>query len=316
VQRITGRAPCFAGSGNHAKEPVAHASDGRIGKGLLSHRRHHRTENRVLGLLRSNVFGPLVQSEDESHDANFARQISLAFFLLNFPCGGLKFAETKTIMPDKNSDLHGFAPDHCRLALLLIDVINDLEFPEGEQILPDALEMAKNIAALKKRVQELKIPVVYVNDNFGRWQSDFRGVVEHCLHDGVLGQPLAELLAPAENDYFVLKPKHSGFFSSTLDILLDYLQVKTVILTGLAGNICVLFTANDAYMRDFNLVVPSDCVASNTDAENRHALEQMARVLKADTRASTKIDLKQLLKPERDEEEKAKPETPEFAATD
>jgi nicotinamidase-related amidase len=195
----------------------------------------------------------------------------------------------------KNKDLHGFAPDHSPVALLLIDVINDLEFPEGEQIFQAALDMARHIAALKKRAHALHIPVLYVNDNFGRWQSDFRGVVEHCLRDGVRGQPIAELLQPDEEDYFVLKPKHSGFFSSNLDILLDYLQTKTVILTGIAGNICVLFTANDAYMRDFNLIVPSDCTASNTNAENRHALEQMAKVLKADTRPSREIDLKKLL---------------------
>ena len=197
-------------------------------------------------------------------------------------------------MPEKNSDLHGSAPDHCAVALLLIDVINDLEWEGAEQIFADALAMAERIAGLKKRAQELKIPVIYVNDNFGKWQSDFRGVVEHCLHDGVLGQPLAELLAPGENDYFVLKPKHSGFFSSTLDILLDYLQVKTVILTGIAGNICVLFTANDAYMRDFNLIVPADCVASNTAEENLYALQQMERVLKADISVSSKIELKNL----------------------
>ena len=96
-------------------------------------------------------------------------------------------------------------------------------------------------------------------------------------------------MRPDEDDYFVLKPKHSGFFSTTLDILLDHLQVDTVILTGIAANICVLFTANDAYMRDFFLMVPEDCVASNTEEENRHALEQMRAVIKADTRPSTKL---------------------------
>ena len=111
---------------------------------------------------------------------------------------------------------------------------------------------------------------MYVNDNFGRWQSDFRGVVEHCLHDGVLGEPLAKLLALEEKDSFVLNTKYSAFFSTTLDVLLEYLQAKTLILTGLAGNICVLFTANDAYMRDCNLIVPEDCIASNTPEENAH----------------------------------------------
>jgi nicotinamidase-related amidase len=197
-------------------------------------------------------------------------------------------------MPSKNEDLHGNVPDKSSLALLLIDVINDLEFPEGEQLLEHALPMADRIADLAGRARRSKVPVIYVNDNFGRWQSNFHSQIEHCLQDGVRGRPLVEKLRPEEEDYFVLKPKHSGFFSTTLDILLDYLRVKTVILTGVAANICVLFTANDAYMRDFHLVVPDDCVASNTPDENRHALDEMAKVLKADTRPSTGLDLEAL----------------------
>jgi nicotinamidase-related amidase len=197
-------------------------------------------------------------------------------------------------MPAKNEDLHGNAPDKSAVALLLIDVINDLEFPEGEQLLKFALPMAQRIAELKRRAHQERVPVIYVNDNFGRWRSDFSAQVEHCLEDGVCGKPIAELLRPDEKDYFVLKPKHSGFFSSALDILLRYLEVKVVILTGIAANICVLFTANDAYMRDLHLVVPSDCVASNTEEDNRYALEQMRVVLKADTRPSTELSLKKL----------------------
>ena len=192
-------------------------------------------------------------------------------------------------MPGKNEDLHGNAPDKADVALLLIDVINDLEFPEGDQLLRHALQMARQIAALKERAKRARVPAIYVNDNFGRWRSDFNAQIEHCLEDGVRGQPVVELLRPNEEDYFILKPKHSGFFSTTLDTLLGYLEVRTLILSGLAANICVLFTANDAYMRDFNLMVPSDCVASNTDEENRHALEQMRVVLKADIRPSTEI---------------------------
>jgi nicotinamidase-related amidase len=192
-------------------------------------------------------------------------------------------------MPDKNRDLHGNAPDKSAVALLLIDVINDLEFPDGDQLLEHALPMARRIAALKERARGEGVPVIYVNDNFGRWRSDFTAQVEHCLEDGVRGRPIAELLRPGKDDYFVLKPKHSGFFSTTLDILLEYLGVRTVVLTGIATNICVLFTANDAYMRDFHLVVPRDCVASNTEAENRYALEQIRTVLKADIRASTEL---------------------------
>jgi nicotinamidase-related amidase len=191
-----------------------------------------------------------------------------------------------------STDLHGNAPDKAETALLLIDVINDLEFPEGDQLLEHAVPMARRIVVLKQRAREAGIPAIYVNDNFGRWRSNFRAQVEHCLNDGVRGQPVAEILGPADDDYFVLKPKHSGFYSTTLELLLEHLGARSLILTGVAGNICVLFTANDAYMRDYALFVPSDCVASNSAAENRNALDQMARFLKADIRPSTELDLR------------------------
>jgi nicotinamidase-related amidase len=77
----------------------------------------------------------------------------------------------------------------------------------------------------------------YVNDNFSRWRSDFAAQVRHCLDDNVRGRPIAELLQPDEEDYFVLKPKHSGFYSTCMEVLLSHLQVRRLILTGLAGNI-------------------------------------------------------------------------------
>jgi nicotinamidase-related amidase len=193
----------------------------------------------------------------------------------------------------KNDDLHGNAPDESEIALLLIDLINDLEFEGGEELLRHALPAASNIVRLKKRAQQAGVPVIYVNDNFGRWRSDFKKIVSHCLHDQVRGGPIAELLAPDENDYFVLKPKHSGFFSTTLDLLLQYLGVRTLVLTGIAGNNCVLFTANDAYLRDYELIVPSDCTASIRTEENEYALQQMEQVLKADIRPSTEVTFKQ-----------------------
>lgn len=197
-------------------------------------------------------------------------------------------------MPAKNEDLHGNVPDTSAVALLLIDVINDLEFEGGEDLLEHALPVAGRIADLKRRAKGAGIPVIYVNDNFGRWKSDLSSLFEHCSAEGVRGKPVVDLLRPDEEDYFVLKPKHSGFYSTTLDVLLDYLKVQTLILTGMAGNICVLFTANDAYMRDFHLVIPSDCVASNEAEENRHALATMERLLKADITPSTELRLEEL----------------------
>jgi nicotinamidase-related amidase len=198
-------------------------------------------------------------------------------------------------MPAKNEDLHGNVPDKSSVALLLIDVINDLEFNGGEELLRHALPMSKKLAELKRRAKEAGVPVIYVNDNFGKWQSDFKKILEHCLNDDVRGKPVVEALKPeVDDDYFVLKPKHSGFFSTTLDILLDYLGARTLVLTGLTGDICVLFTAHDAYMRDFNLVVPSDCIASQDTSDNDYTLRKLAGLMDADTRPSAEIDFREL----------------------
>ncbi|HET8782270.1 MAG TPA: isochorismatase family cysteine hydrolase [Pyrinomonadaceae bacterium] len=194
-------------------------------------------------------------------------------------------------MPVRSHDLHGSAPDKSAAALLLIDVINDFEFPDGEQLLRLALPAGRNIANLKRRAKDARIPAIYVNDNFGRWRSDFKKIVAHCREES-RGKPFVELLLPDEDDYFVLKPKNSGFYSTTLDLLLTHLGAKHLILTGIQGNNCVLFTANDAYMRDYKLIVPSDCTASNTEEENQHALAQMQNVLKADVSIAEELDLK------------------------
>src|SRR5258705_9456310 len=117
----------------------------------------------------------------------------------------------------RRSDLYGNATDKSEVALLLIDVINDLEFVGGKQLLPHALRMARAIAKLKARAKNNGVPVVYANDNFGRWRSDFPRLLRHCVEHGVRGEGVVKLLLPTDDDYFVLKPKHSGFFSTTLD---------------------------------------------------------------------------------------------------
>lgn len=175
------------------------------------------------------------------------------------------------------------------MVLLLIDVINDLDFPRGRQLLRLALPAVRRIVRLKKRAQEAGIPVIYANDNFGRWRSDFRQQVEHCRREGCLGREIARLLAPGAGDYFVLKPKHSGFFSTTLDILLRHLGAETLILAGFAGDICVLYTANDAHMHDYRIIVASDCVASETERGNANALAQMKKIPGAKVRRASDI---------------------------
>lgn len=192
-------------------------------------------------------------------------------------------------MPVKNHDLHGNAPETSPVALLIIDIISDFDFPDGDKLLENAKPVAENIAALRRKADKAKIPVLYINDNFGKWQSDFKNLLRHALSKSSKGNAIAARLKPRLKDYFVLKPKHSGFYSTTLDLLLEYLSAKTLILTGLTADICVLFTANDAYLRDFKIIVPRDCVAAVEEAEKEKALQYIERVLDADTRPSNEI---------------------------
>lgn len=197
-------------------------------------------------------------------------------------------------MPAKNDDLHGSVPETCPVALLIVDVINDMEFEGGEALFEQALPMADRLAAFASRAREAGVPVVYVNDNFGRWRSDFRALLDHCITGGTRGAPIAERLTPGKSDYVVLKPKHSAFFSTTLDTLLEYLHARTLIITGLTTDLCVLFTASDAHMRDFHLVVPEDCCAAQTAGNHRTAMELLERNFRADTRRSPDIDFHEL----------------------
>lgn len=174
-------------------------------------------------------------------------------------------------------------------ALLLIDVINDLDFPGGEKLLRAALPAARRIAALRARARLARVPVLYVNDNFGQWRSDFRRQVEHCLAPDCPGGAIAKMLEPADEDYFVLKPMHSGFYSTTLEVLLKRLGSRRLILAGFATDLCVLYTANDAYMRDHELAVPRDCVAAETPARSRFALEHIRNRLKAEISPSSRV---------------------------
>lgn len=199
-------------------------------------------------------------------------------------------------MPVRNKDLHGNVPDSSPVALVLIDVINDLEFDSGAELLRHALPMAARLASLKRRAKYAGIPVIYVNDNFGKWRSDLRQQLRHCLDDDVRGRPVVELLAPEEDDYFVLKPKHSGFFHTSLDLLLQYLEVETLIIAGIATDACVLATAVDAHMRDVRVIVPADCSAAPTAARHRQAIAHIERVLGAETTRSSGLRLGALVR--------------------
>jgi nicotinamidase-related amidase len=186
-------------------------------------------------------------------------------------------------------------PDKSKLVLIIIDMINDLEFEDGDKMLPFALDAARNIATFKEFLHKKSIPTIYVNDNFGKWRSDFRQLVKHVLEDNVRGEEVAKILHPKEEDYFVIKARHSGFFGTTLETLLQHLGAETLILAGLTADMCVQFTAQDAHMRQFNLIVPPDLVVCANQSNKRIALSQMAQACKAKTPLSNNINLEEYL---------------------
>ena len=182
-------------------------------------------------------------------------------------------------------------PDDSAAVLVVIDMISDFDFPGGDRLLDGALPAARRIAALVRRARACQVPVVYVNDNTGRWRSSLEEIWERCAAEDSPGRAICELLRPRDDDYFVLKPKHSGFYGTTLELLLSKLNAARLILTGVAGDTCVLMTAADAYLREFELIVPSDCCASSDPADNDRALEWMKRVLRARTPRAAAVRL-------------------------
>lgn len=176
------------------------------------------------------------------------------------------------------------------VALVLIDVINAFDFPGSGPLIRAAKTIAPNIERLAQNARETGAPVVYVNDNFGHWRSDFHATVAACVAPDRPARAVAERLRPVDGDYFVLKPQHSGFYGTPLELLLRHLRVHTVVLAGFATNICVVFTANDAHIRGLHVVVPRDAVAANTLALSRTSLEHVRVALGGTTPRARDVD--------------------------
>lgn len=187
-----------------------------------------------------------------------------------------------------NPDLHGAVPDASASALLILDMFSDFNFDDGLIAARRAAVTAKRIAALKVRACRAGVPALYVNDHLGRWRSDFTALFEYCAASS-RGCKIAELLKPEREDYRVLKPKHSAFFASPLESLLQHLGARRLILTGSTAQQCILFTAIDAYVRDYELCIPSDCIVSLSGKEKRFASYFFQTVLESDQRDSQRM---------------------------
>lgn len=173
-----------------------------------------------------------------------------------------------------------------RAALLIIDMINRFDFAGAARLIPRAARAARAILSLRAAADAADAPVIYVNDNFGQWHSERSALVEH-----VGDRLIVPEIAPRRGDYFIIKPQFSGFYATNLPVLLPKLGVTRLVLTGVATDICVLFTAGDAYMRDYALWVPEDAVAAETPERQEAALGIIGNQLGAETAATTQLSL-------------------------
>jgi nicotinamidase-related amidase len=172
-------------------------------------------------------------------------------------------------------------------ALLLVDFINPLDFPGGEHLAAPAVAAAHATAALKQRLGTEGVATIFANDNYGVWQSDFHTMVATCVGmEGPAGE-IARALYPQATDLTILKPRHSAFYASPLELLLREMQTRELVICGLATDICVQLTAMDAFLREYAVWVPADCTAAESERAKNASLAYMASVLKCDTSPST-----------------------------
>lgn len=181
--------------------------------------------------------------------------------------------------------------DEGGTVLLVIDMMSTWRFPDADKLLPAALRIAPAIARLKARCRRAGVPVVYANDNDGRWRSDWRRLRDEALAAGGDGAVIARQLNPDEDDYFVLKPMHSAFFATPMHMLLQHLGTRRLLLSGVASDQCVLVTAEMARMHGYDVTVPRDVVASQTAERERAAITHFERVLKLRTTPAGRLRL-------------------------
>lgn len=173
-----------------------------------------------------------------------------------------------------------------RQALVLVDFMNPLDFPGADDLAAEALDAARATARFKRALSAQGVPTIYANDNFGNWTSDFSSMVQAFMNRPGTSGSIAKLLKPKRGDLTVLKPMHSAFFGSPLDILLDKMGVEKLIFAGLATDICVKLTAMDGFLRGFRMAVPADCTAAESPAKKSAALAYMQDILKCDVAPS------------------------------
>lgn len=193
-------------------------------------------------------------------------------------------AATRRTQPARSGRIRLPALPASPTVLLLVDFINPLDFDGAQALAPAAVQAARATARLRRALHGTPAQTVYANDNYGIWHADFHALWQRCRHAGGEAAELARALPPRQRDFTILKPRHSAFYATPLDLLLRQLRCRRLILAGIAADNCVLSSAMDAYLRGYALWIPADCIAAESPPIRDQALALMQRVLKADVR--------------------------------
>ncbi|MGW2035840.1 cysteine hydrolase family protein [Streptomyces sp. NPDC001811] len=162
-----------------------------------------------------------------------------------------------------------------KTALIVIDMINTYDHKDADQLIRSVEPVVPVLTDLLGRARGRGVPVIYVNDNFGEWRSHHGELLERAL-----ATPHAHLVQPVKPDadsLFVLKARHSIFFETPLHYLLQQQGIDRLVLTGQVTEQCVLYSALDAHIRHFDVIVPQDAVAHIHEDLAQAALRMMER---------------------------------------
>ncbi len=165
-------------------------------------------------------------------------------------------------------------------ALLVVDMLNPYRHTEADRLAARVEGAVPAIRKLLDRAGETDLPVIYVNDNYGDWNSSAKELADGAMEGK--HPELVEPVLPGEGHSFVIKARHSVFYETPLEYLLDQMGVDRLVIAGQVTEQCILYSALDAYVRHFRVVIPTDGVAAIYDHLAKAALEMMQRNLSAE----------------------------------
>ena len=177
-----------------------------------------------------------------------------------------------------------------RSALVVVDMLNPYEHEDAERLSASVAEVVEPLGGLVARALDEDVAVIYVNDNYGDWNSSREELAQRALAGA--RPDLVEPVLPPEDSAFVIKARHSIFYGTPLEYLLGQREIDHLVLAGQVTEQCILYSALDAYVRHYRVTVPLDGVAHIHESLSEAALEMMRRNMKAEIAPSADCRLR------------------------